>query len=168
MAEECDTRNKKANGKDKKASDDARDREERKDREREKEPAWMDTYIPGSSGSGFGMPRAGGELDGIQAFKKELREKQQRNQVLSVAKPVSDPQAKADLPTLVTEAHLDEIQLFKLMMKREEEKRKAESPSATLQSTQSASENTSVGDKLAGLQGASLTYSGIKFFKLIR
>ncbi|KAG1716576.1 hypothetical protein ID866_628 [Astraeus odoratus] len=139
-ADDRDVRGKKTNGRDRRTADDVKDREERKDRD--KEPAWMDTYIP-TNGNGFGMQRENGELDGIQAFKKELREKEQRNQLLSSndAEPLSDGAAKPDLPVPNPEGQLDEIQLFRLMMKREEEKRKAESLASSSPRPQDAPEN---------------------------
>ncbi|KAH7883742.1 hypothetical protein F5I97DRAFT_2065263 [Phlebopus sp. FC_14] len=113
-----DSRGKRPSGRDRR--DDPKDREDRKDREREKEPAWMDTYIPSNGGQ-----RAVGELDGIQAFKKELREREQKDKFTSAVDPSCQVQAESPLQPL--ENQLDEIQLFKLMMKREEEKKKSES-----------------------------------------
>ncbi|KAI6136760.1 hypothetical protein F5141DRAFT_48147 [Pisolithus sp. B1] len=129
VADDRDNRGKRTNGRERRIGDDAKDRDERKDREREKEPAWMDTYIPSSSGSGFTMQRSDGELDGIQAFKKELREKEQKNQISSSGgDPPLHTLPKAELSVSKTESQLDEIQLFKLMMRREEEKRQVDSP----------------------------------------
>lgn len=154
-ADDREVRNKKANGRDRRAGEDVKDREERKDREREKEPAWMDTYIPNNNGGGFGP---NGELDGIQAFKKELREKE-RNRLLSSndGGPSTDPLSKANLPISTVDGQLDEIQLFKLMMKREEEKRKAESPQASSPSgTQNIAESILSHSDDARMQGTAL------------
>ncbi|KAL4064972.1 hypothetical protein V8B97DRAFT_1193294 [Scleroderma yunnanense] len=149
VADDRDGQSKRTNGRNRRAGDDVKDREERKDREREKEPAWMDTYIPSNDGSGFGMQRANGELDGIQAFKKELREKERGQLLSSNDDDLSvDPLSKADLQTPTAEGQLDEIQLFKLMMKREEEKRKAESPLASASpGTQNIAESTLLHNK---------------------
>ena len=73
-------------GRDRRNGDDEKERGEPKssgrdrDREREKEPAWMDTYIPpATSGTGIlGGKGADGELDGIQAWKKGMKEKEKK------------------------------------------------------------------------------------------
>ncbi|KAJ7666420.1 hypothetical protein B0H17DRAFT_1336307 [Mycena rosella] len=101
--------------------EDRRDR----DREREKEPAWMDTYIPDSTGI-LGGKGGDGELDGIQAWKKGLKEQKEK----TVAPPKKDeerPAASESAP----EKPLDEIQLFRLLMKREEEKKQEPVPADT-------------------------------------
>lgn len=121
-----DGRGKRPSGRDRKLGEDGKDRDDRKDREREKEPAWMDTYIP-SNGSGvIGAQRAGGELDGIQAFRKEMQQKDKSTS--PVASAVSVSQTQASSPVQAPDNQLDEIQLFRLMMKREEEKKKSDSP----------------------------------------
>jgi hypothetical protein len=125
-ADDRDGRNKRTAGRERK-SDEAKDRDDRKDRdrerekEREKEPAWMDTYIPSSGSNGLG--RAPGDLDGIQAFKREIKEREQKEQGTAQDGDRSgDFEGKAN----TSEPQLDEIQLFKLMMKREEQKKKAD------------------------------------------
>ena len=123
-----DGRNKRAAGRERKPEEvkDKGDRRER-EREREKEPAWMDTYIPSAGSNGLG--RGPGDLDGIQAFKREIKEREQKEQntVAQDGDHSSDLEGKMYTP----EVHLDEIQLFKLMMKREEQKKKSdESPLA--------------------------------------
>ncbi|KAF9229479.1 hypothetical protein BS17DRAFT_771518 [Gyrodon lividus] len=121
-----DNRGKKLGGKDRRVGDDVKDREDRKDRE--KEPAWMDTYIPSNSNGGvIGGQRPGGELDGIQAFRKEMQQKDKSTSP-SNADLTAESQVKAALPVQPPESQLDEIQLFRLMMKREEEKKKSDSP----------------------------------------
>ncbi|KIJ68269.1 hypothetical protein HYDPIDRAFT_185388 [Hydnomerulius pinastri MD-312] len=126
--EDRDGRGKRPGGRDRKAGDDGKDREDRKDREREREPAWMDTYIPSSSSGGvIGGQRPSGELDGIQAFRKEMQKKDKSSSPSNADVP-SEPQARAEAPTQPSESQLDEIQLFKLMMRREEEKKKSDSP----------------------------------------
>lgn len=149
VTDDRDNRGKRANGRERRVGDDAKDRHERKDREREKEPAWMDTYIPSSSGSGFTMQRPDGELDGIQAFKKELREKEQKNQVPSSdGEPLPDSSPKTELPVPKPETQLDEIQLFKLMMRREEEKRNTDIPVASSpRPPETVAENASLSNK---------------------
>ena len=108
-------------------------KEDRKDREREKEkePAWMDTYIPTDASPGIlGGQIPGGELDGIQAWKKELKDKEVRDHGSS-SPHGQDTLGQPSSSTLPepTEKAMDEIQLFKLMMKREEEKKKLEDTS---------------------------------------
>jgi len=117
VVEERDGRNKRGVGKDKKSSviDDKGD-ERRGDREKEKEPAWMDTYIP-TTGSGgiLGGKGNDGELDGIQAWKKSVKEKEQKaNKATAV--PNDDPPRIPDIPQKLSEGPLDEIQRFKKMM----------------------------------------------------
>ncbi|KAH9025867.1 hypothetical protein EDB85DRAFT_2177740 [Lactarius pseudohatsudake] len=116
---------------------DGKDRDERKDprvRAEEKEPAWMDTYIPSDSGAGIlGGKAENGELDGIQAWKLGMKEKERKERESEALRSNSDIEcpgsAKAtEIPaTPPAEPPLDEIQLFKLMIKREEEKTHAAS-----------------------------------------
>ncbi|KAG9314512.1 hypothetical protein JVU11DRAFT_5309 [Chiua virens] len=122
--------------------EDGKDRDDRKDRDRdrEKEPAWMDTYIPNSGSGVLGGLRSGGELDGIQAFRKEMQQKDKSTSPVAAGLAVSQTQASS--PGQTPENQLDEIQLFRLMMKREEEKKKSDSPEvppATHPSTESSS-----------------------------
>jgi hypothetical protein len=124
-ADDRDGRNKRAAGRERKSEevkdkDDRKDRDREREREREKEPAWMDTYVPSTSSNGLG--RAPGDLDDIQAFKREIKEREQKEQNAAA----QDGDHYGDL-----EGKVHEIQLFKLMMKREEQKKKAdESPLA--------------------------------------
>ncbi|KIJ21604.1 hypothetical protein PAXINDRAFT_95149 [Paxillus involutus ATCC 200175] len=118
-----DSRGKKPSGRDRKVGEDSKDREDRRDREREKEPAWMDTYIPSDNNGGV----IGGQLDGIQAFRKEMQQKDKSTSP-SNADATAESQVKAASPVQPPESQLDEIQLFRLMMKREEEKKKSDSP----------------------------------------
>ncbi|TFK40998.1 hypothetical protein BDQ12DRAFT_678720 [Crucibulum laeve] len=121
-----DGRYKRNATRDRKAStlEDGKDRE----REKEKEPAWMDTYIPNGSSVGIlGGKGVTEELDGIQAWKKGLKEKErkekeqpsQKSSVSSTFEAASNPTASE-----TSNNQLDEIQLFKLLMRREEEKKK--------------------------------------------
>ncbi|THH03828.1 hypothetical protein EW145_g5972 [Phellinidium pouzarii] len=116
--------------------DDGRDKDDRKEREREKEPAWMETYVPPSSSSGgiLGGKGAEGEVDSIQAWKKDMKEREMKAKGLSIE--ISDSGVGASQETITDvkqsktsapapETQLDEIQLFKLMMKQEEKKRAA-------------------------------------------
>ena len=120
--EERDGRPKRAAGREKRSvpnTDDTKEREDRRDREREKEPAWMDTYIPNpSNGNILGSQGVGGELDGIQAWKKGMKEKE--------LKAAISENSSAQSRQPVTNDQLDEIQLFRLLMKREEEKKKSD------------------------------------------
>ena len=117
-----DGRSKRAAGRDKRSSalDDPKEKDERK----EKEPAWMETYVPTTPGGGIlGGRGADGELDGIQAWKKGMKEREKKNQDSDEgghqndAPPETLGQSSATAPS---EDHpLDEIQMFKLMMKKE-------------------------------------------------
>ncbi|KAJ7130057.1 hypothetical protein C8R43DRAFT_1134020 [Mycena crocata] len=97
-------------------------REDRRDREREKEPAWMDTYIPDSPGI-LGGKGGEGELDGIQAWKKGLKEQKEKT---ATTAPKKDGERPAVSEGTSEKQPLDEIQLFRLLMKREEEKKQVE------------------------------------------
>ncbi|KAF9044877.1 hypothetical protein BDZ89DRAFT_1127897 [Hymenopellis radicata] len=104
----------------------------RADREKEKEPAWMDTYVPSPTSSGIlGGKGADGELDGIQAWKKGMKEKER-----------AAAEATEVAPKATSEKPLDEIQLFKMMMKREQQK------------GQDGEEDISLGPKMAAVHAA--------------
>ncbi|KAI0079596.1 hypothetical protein K474DRAFT_1696309 [Panus rudis PR-1116 ss-1] len=111
-----------------KERDERRDKDKEKDKEREKEPAWMETYIPSASESGIlGGQGLNGELDGIQAWKKGLRDKERKEKEgTDTTGKVDEPQGSAPSDAGAT-GQMDEIQLFKLLMKREAEKKEAES-----------------------------------------
>ncbi|KAH8100640.1 hypothetical protein BXZ70DRAFT_165827 [Cristinia sonorae] len=131
-----DGRAKRAAGRDRRpgGGDDGRDKDDRREREKEKEPAWMETYVPSSPGSGIlGGQTAEGELDGIQAWKKGLKEKERKEkdtedipELPSVKPSTAEPVPVAQEPRSSGESQLDEIQMFKLMMKREAEKKGSE------------------------------------------
>jgi hypothetical protein len=114
--EDRDGRYKRQSARDKR--EDAKEREDRRDRE--KEPAWMDTYVPSETGSGIlGGKGDAGELDGIQAWKRGMKEKEEQEKASSGFIEQENVLAAPE----AAEKQLDEIQLFKLMMKREESKR---------------------------------------------
>jgi hypothetical protein len=140
--DERDAQSKRTNGRDRRRHSrdedrDGKDRDERKDpraRAEEKEPAWMDTYIPSDSGVGIlGGKAENGELDGIQAWKLGMKEKERKERESEALRSSSDIESAGStktteiLATPPTEPPLDEIQLFKLMIKREEEKNSATS-----------------------------------------
>ena len=113
--------------------DDARDKEERKEREKEKEPAWMETYVPTTpSGGILGGRSADGELDGIQAWKKGLKEKEKKEKEADSAADSAHkatpatPDASDGGPSATAEGSLDEIQIFKMLMKKEAAKKDSE------------------------------------------
>ena len=130
-ADDRDGRYKRSSARERKSGqlgDEGKEKEDRKDREKEKEPAWMDTYIPTDSSPGIlGGQIPGGELDGIQAWKKGLKDKEVRDHGSSSSHG-QDTLGQLALSE-PTEKGMDEIQLFKLMMKREEEKKKSEDTS---------------------------------------
>jgi zinc finger CCCH domain-containing protein 13 len=137
VTDERDSRSKRPNGRDRPGHSRDEDRDERKDsrvRVEEKEPAWMDTYIPNESGVGiFGGQAENGELDGIQAWKLGMKEKERKERESDVSRSSSDAEHASGAQIMDSQAvppadpQLDEIQLFKLMIKREEEKNKAAS-----------------------------------------
>jgi hypothetical protein len=165
-ADDRDGRSKRVAGRERKP-DEAKDRDDRKDRdrerekEREKEPAWMDTYIPSSGSNGLG--RAPGDLDGIQAFKREIKEREQKEQgTVQDDDRCGDFEGKAN----TSEPHLDEIQLFKLMMKREEQKKKADqsplaAPSLLADTPSETKDSTPNGKSILSLGQAQYAYTWI-------
>ncbi|KAF9569730.1 hypothetical protein CPC08DRAFT_812711 [Agrocybe pediades] len=104
------------------SGDDLREKEDRrdKDREKEKEPAWMDTYVPETTTGILGGQNLTGELDGIQAWKKELKEKEKEAKEKDAPK---DSESVTLQPSVPDKPPMDEIQMFKMMMKQEEMKR---------------------------------------------
>ncbi|KAG6842521.1 hypothetical protein C0991_000047 [Blastosporella zonata] len=134
-SEDRDNRMKRSGGRDRKLgalADEGKDRDERRerDREREKEPAWMDTYVPSSPSAGIlGGKPGDGELDGIQVWKKERKEKELKDKVdaSSVTGDAGSTQEPLQKPD-GNGSSLDEIQLFRLLMKREEEKKQTDGP----------------------------------------
>jgi hypothetical protein len=137
--EERDGRSKRATGRERKtnaATDDGKEREDRRDRDRErekeKEPAWMDTYIPQPSGAGIlGGKGTEGELDGIQVWKQGMKEKELKDKVSSPESKGGEggsDQFSSVEKTETSSKQLDEIQLFRLLMKREEEKKQTDVP----------------------------------------
>lgn len=151
-----DSRGKRSSGKDRRVGEDGKDRDDRKDREREKEPAWMDTYIPSSGSGGVIGGHRPGELDGIQAFRKEMQQKDKSNSPVTAGPAASQTQGSS--PGQASENQLDEIQLFRLMMKREEEKKKSDSPAAP-PAVHPATESTSTDLNDDGSQGALQNFS---------
>lgn len=112
---------------------DGRTREDRRDRdrEREKEPAWMDSDVPNTFSGGIlgGKGPDEGGMDSIQAWKKSMKEKEDRAHGVDAPK---DPafleanhgptgnSASAMLSESSAKEPLDEIQMFKMMMKKEQ------------------------------------------------
>jgi len=119
-AEDRDSRLKRAAGRDRKNAEDGKDKDRRDDRDKDKErePAWMETYVPEASGGILGGRTADGELDSIQAWKKGMKEKEKDK---AAAKDLS-PGPQQDTAGHA-EPQMDEIQLFKMMIKREADKK---------------------------------------------
>lgn len=94
----------------------------------------METYIPTTTGGGIlGGKGADGELDGIQAWKKGMKEKERKEKGETHADggKAADTNGTSDKPASAapspnSETPMDEIQLFKMMMKREAEKKEGE------------------------------------------
>ncbi|KAI0094692.1 hypothetical protein BDY19DRAFT_914068 [Irpex rosettiformis] len=132
--DERDGRSKRTTGRDKRsgAPEDPKEKDERK----EKEPAWMETYIPATSGGGIlGGLGTDGELDGIQAWKKGMKEREKKDKdddTQGEAGQKSDtppaPQTKSDVTAPPEESPLDEIQMFKMMMRKEAAKKESDMP----------------------------------------
>lgn len=135
VVEERDARSKRSSGRDRRSGvvdekDNRKDRD--RDREREKEPAWMDTYIPNDSAAAIlGGKGSTDELDGIQAFKKDMKAKEQKDALPSpkesrgadTNRPSGSSMAVVVSSGAAPEKPLDEIQLFRLMMKKEQDQK---------------------------------------------
>jgi hypothetical protein len=86
----------------------------------------MDTYVPGDSSPGIlGGHGLSGELDGIQAFKKEQKDKELKDKAAnlfapSVAQDLEETSSSV-LHAGVKQEPLDEIQLFKRMMLKDQQ-----------------------------------------------
>jgi hypothetical protein len=130
-----DARYKRSSGRERRSGngpDDIKEKDDRRDKEREKEkePAWMDAYVPSDSFPGIlGGHGLGGELDGIQAFKKEQKDKELKDKAANLSatsiglgpsgvEGTSSPVHSADMK----QEPLDEIQLFKRMMLKDQQK----------------------------------------------
>lgn len=87
--EERDSRLKR---RDRKNVDDGKDKDRRDDRDkdREKEPAWMETYVPDTSGGILGGKT--GEMDSIQAWKKDMKEKEEKDKAAATKDLPPGPQ----------------------------------------------------------------------------
>ncbi|KAI0361725.1 hypothetical protein OH77DRAFT_1417997 [Trametes cingulata] len=131
-----DTRNRRGAGRDRRlggTNDETKDRDDRRDRDRDREaePAWMETYVPTTPGGGIlGGKTADGELDGIQAWKKGMKERERKEKggdTNSDGGKNSNANGPSEQPiSSNAEGVMDEIQLFKLMMKREAQKKEGE------------------------------------------
>ncbi|KAK7694557.1 hypothetical protein QCA50_001743 [Cerrena zonata] len=124
--EDRDGRTRRNGGRERRAAgDDVKDREDRRDKE--KEPAWMDDYVPTPGGGILGGQGMDGELDGIQAWKKGMKEKERKEKEAElgttqqsdtkVPEPTDTSAASTDISS---SAPLDEM--FKLLIKKEAEK----------------------------------------------
>lgn len=109
----------------------------------------METYVPTTPGDGILGAQTEGQLDGIQAWKKGMKEKEKKGKEgehTPGTKKKDDgsesaPQMSASAST---EGNMDEIQLFKLMMKaakKEPDQGPSDtgSPVATLQPSENGS-----------------------------
>ena len=89
----------------------------------------MDAYVPPASSSGgiLGGKNADGEIDSIQAWKKDMKEREMKAKGLAsdqnTAPEQADQKSGNQTDSTSQEAPLDEIQMFKLMMKQEEQKK---------------------------------------------
>jgi hypothetical protein len=111
----------------------------KEDRQKEKESAWMDTYIQNESAFGIlGGQAPNGELDGIKAWKKGLKERDTRDKEASTttgglsktaAEPTSTSSDFSDKP-------LDEIQIFRLLMKKKKVRNVSKKMQLPLQASQ--------------------------------
>lgn len=99
-------------------AEDGKDKDDNreKEREKEKEPAWMETYVPNDAHAGIlGGQSAEGELDSIQAWKKGMKEKEEKDKQSAAVVTKEAPGSTGG----TSDNPMDEIQLFKMLMKRE-------------------------------------------------
>ncbi|OCH96494.1 hypothetical protein OBBRIDRAFT_882979 [Obba rivulosa] len=124
-----DGRSRRANGRERRGVEEGKDREDRREREKEAEPAWMETYIPSTPGGGIlGGQSADGELDSIQAWKKGMKERERKEKESDIVTEVKekDNRDSEEVPSSTSKPNpltgvdnqLDEIQIFKLLMKQ--------------------------------------------------
>ncbi|CAK5280106.1 unnamed protein product [Mycena citricolor] len=115
VVEERENRTKR-NHRDRRAGgDDAKEERREREREKEKEPAWMETYVPDSPGGIVGRG-TDGELDGIQAWKKGLKEKEKSDAIAAAIPAKAEPEPAA-LPDVTSNKPLNEIEMFRMLMK---------------------------------------------------
>ncbi|EAU92882.2 hypothetical protein CC1G_03669 [Coprinopsis cinerea okayama7 len=126
-----DSRSKRPNGRDRRpGNEEPKERDDRKDKE--KEPAWMDTYVPSEPLPGILGGKSGdGELDGIQAWKKGMKDKEKQDREKASADQTANGKSNESQAPTAGAQQLDEIQLFRLMMQKEKEKRDTEQQGAT-------------------------------------
>jgi len=129
-ADDRDGRYKRTTGRDRKTGNGPEDTKERDDRrEKEKEPAWMDTYIPSESSPGIlGGQASTGELDGIQAWKKGLKEKETKEKEAAAPAPTKVPTEQPPASEHTERGAMDEIQMFRMLMEKEKGKRQDDGP----------------------------------------
>lgn len=152
-----------------------RDREDRKDREKEKEPAWMETYVPPPSSAGIlGGKGFGNEVDSIQAWKKDMKEREMKAKGTAadstnnamVPQATSDEASKdvsSSTAPVPPEGQLDEIQLFKLMMKQAKSEIPSEGQHSPTNVSPSGPENAGTSGllRIRGSQSTSFNGNGM-------
>ncbi|TFK30603.1 hypothetical protein FA15DRAFT_662601 [Coprinopsis marcescibilis] len=128
-AEDRDGRYKRPNGRERRpGQDETKERDERREREKEKEPAWMDTYVPSEPLPGIlGGKTTEGELDSIQVWKKGMKDKenQEKDKDKGADSEVEDRKSEVQSAS-INSTQLDEIQMFRLMMQKEKDKRETD------------------------------------------
>lgn len=93
----------------------------------------MDTYIPPTSAGILGGKSADGELDGIQAWKKGMKEKEQKEKDLAKSRETTEAESsKSNGHSASQDPQMDEIQFFKMLMKREQEHKHVAQVSPTI------------------------------------
>lgn len=105
----------------------------------------METYVPTTPGGGIlGGRGEDGELDGIQAWKKNMKEREKKEKEAealagsgsgSKADEYTDVASKSKSKALPRETPLDEIQVFKLLMKEAAKKEPEEAGASPIQSS---------------------------------
>jgi hypothetical protein len=107
-------------------------KEDRRDREREKEPAWMDSDVPSSFSGGIFGGKGSDEdgMDSIQVWKKSMKEKEDKTKVtaespkdpavLAVTAGSKDNTTQMISPRELDNEPVDEIQMFRMMMMKEQ------------------------------------------------
>lgn len=119
----------------------------------------METYVPSEPLPGIlGAVSSTGELDGIQAWKKGLKDKEKEKEEKDKSEsalPTPSTKEKETLPS-ATGPGLDEIQLFRLMMQKEQGKKDPEPTTGPSSETALASTSNYSGGCLPFIIVASL------------
>ncbi|KAF8320280.1 hypothetical protein DL93DRAFT_1822212 [Clavulina sp. PMI_390] len=106
--------------------DTANSRSNRDSTRGDREPAWMGDYVPETSGKTGGSRANDSGVDDLQAWKRSIKEKEL---AVATSEDNAAPLPNGDLAPQPPPNDLDDLQLFKLKVKQEQEKRDTTSES---------------------------------------